>query len=213
MVCLTFDDGCGRKNVERILKVLRENEVHCSFFVMGKQLKAYPDLWRQAIQDGHEICYHSMRHSHMTKHSDEFLKRDIEQWFQTAKEVLGEDYNIPNIIRLPGGDGYKSKRVMKVITELNLRAVGWSQDTSSKGKSIAKIIRYMFRTPKPNSIVLIHFDPQNARALPLYIKVLKSRFTLGKVTEALAPLPTPTPTPEPTPTPAPTPDYSPTPGL
>ena len=34
-----------------------------TFFVIGSQLKAHPDLWQQAVADGHQICNHTYTHT------------------------------------------------------------------------------------------------------------------------------------------------------
>lgn len=216
IVCLTFDDGYGRNNITKILDVLREKDVKCTFFVIGSQLRNLADLWRQAIRDGHEICYHSMNHSYMSKKSNAFIKKDIERWYNTAREVLGDSYQLLNIVRLPGGSGHRSGRVMGLYTGAGYKVVGWTTDTmggvtaKSKRNTNTRIKNYILRTTHENTIILTHFDKYNANALPYYIDELKARFKLGKVSEAIAAA-GPAPGYEPTviETPSPTPSLEP----
>ncbi len=222
IVCLTFDDGYGKKSITKILNVLREKDVKCTFFVIGSQLRNLASLWRKAVKDGHEICYHSMNHSYMSKKSNAFIRRDIERWYRTARQVLGKDHPLLNLVRLPGGSGHRSARVMNLYTKAGYKVVGWSSDTmsgvtaKSKRDTNTRIKNYILRTTKANTIILAHFDRYNANALPYYIDKLKARFKLGKVSDAISaagpapgyvprPTPTPIPSPKPTPTPAPTP--------
>lgn len=191
IVCLTFDDGYGKKSITKIINTLHEKGVKCTFFVIGTQLKAYPDLWRKAVAWGNEIAYHSMRHAHMARKTSSYLLKDIAKWNKTAKQVLGDDYQIPMILRLPGGSGHNSKRVMKLCAKAGYKVIGWNVDTmtgvtaKSKRNTNKRIRKYVLKTTRKNSIVLIHFDKYNANALPYYIDELKAKFTLGTVSQAL----------------------------
>ncbi len=218
-VCLTFDDGNPRASVETIINILHAKGVKCTFFVIGSQLIRHADLWRKAVEYGNEIAYHSMKHTYMTRKNNAFLQNDINQWNATAKAVLGAGYKIPGVLRLPGGSGYKTARIMNLIGSLGYKAISWNLDTmsgvtaKSKRNTNARIKNYILKHTKAGSIVLMHFDKYNAKALPYYIDALKAKYTLGTVSDALGltppPPPPPTPTPVPTPTPSPTPTPTP----
>jgi peptidoglycan/xylan/chitin deacetylase (PgdA/CDA1 family) len=208
IVCLTIDDGYSRKYVKLALDVLRRKNVKCTFFVIGTQLKALADLWRQAILDGHEICYHSMRHRIMSSWSKASILNDLKQWNRTAKSVLGADYKIPKFARLPGGSGQHSLRIQKIFHQIGYKLIYWSADTytgvivNGTRNLNARITRYIKKSTKKNSIILTHFNCCDTPALAHYIDWLRNKFTLGKISDAFA---APAATPTPTATPAPTP--------
>lgn len=212
IVCLTIDDGYSRKYVQMALDVLRKNHVHCTFFVIGRQLTALADLWRQAVRDGHEICYHSMRHTIMCSWSKERILADLKQWNKTAKSVLGAGYKIPKFARLPGGSGHHSARIQKIFSQLGYKLIYWSADTYtgvirlSRRNLNARITNYVERTTKKNSVILTHFNCYDAPALSHYIGWLKKHFTLGTVSQAFAKKPVaPAHTPAPSPSSIPSP--------
>ncbi|MGI6278261.1 MAG: polysaccharide deacetylase family protein [Patescibacteria group bacterium] len=133
-MALTFDDGFCRQSVATSLEVLRANEIKSSFFVIGRQLEAYPDLWQQAAIDGHEICNHTYSHTYLTSLSSEQIKKEIFRWEEAAKEVLGQDYlekvkQKHPFIRFPGGAGHKDEQVLAAVAEAGYRPIAWSADT------------------------------------------------------------------------------------
>jgi cellulose synthase/poly-beta-1,6-N-acetylglucosamine synthase-like glycosyltransferase/peptidoglycan/xylan/chitin deacetylase (PgdA/CDA1 family) len=62
-MALTFDDGPDPTWTPQILRVLREQRVKATFFVVGTQVARYPELVRQMIAEGHELGVHSFTHA------------------------------------------------------------------------------------------------------------------------------------------------------
>jgi len=61
-IALTFDDGPDPVWTPRILDVLRRNHAHATFFVVGTQVVAHPELVRRIIADGNQIGIHTFTH-------------------------------------------------------------------------------------------------------------------------------------------------------
>lgn len=198
-VCLTIDDGCSTASIKTILKTLKKNKVKCTFFIVGYYLlqKDKQPLWRQAIRDGHEICYHSMYHKSVPSMSDKQIRADIAKWEGVARKVLGADYKIPKYARLPGGGGSRNRRVLKVFASKGYKVIYWSADTLTGAIRYGRSVQsYIKRKTKQGSIILTHFSGPDARALPGYIGWLKKKYKLGRISDAFAaPKPKPTATP------------------
>jgi cellulose synthase/poly-beta-1,6-N-acetylglucosamine synthase-like glycosyltransferase/peptidoglycan/xylan/chitin deacetylase (PgdA/CDA1 family) len=62
-VALTFDDGPDPHWTPRILDVLREHDVHATFFVLGAKAAEYPGLVRRIVAEGHELGLHGFVHA------------------------------------------------------------------------------------------------------------------------------------------------------
>jgi peptidoglycan/xylan/chitin deacetylase (PgdA/CDA1 family) len=190
MVCLTFDDGYSKASIVKILDCLRQNDVQCTFFVIGACLKKYPALWRQAVEDGNEIAYHTMKHHSLNGYSNKQIVRDINQWNETARNVLGAGYRIPKIARAPGGSA--NKRVRRLFNCLGYKLIYWSSDTytgvyrRNKHNAGARIASYIIKKTAAGSISLQHFNSYDAASVSRYVAALKKKFTLGTVSEALA---------------------------
>ncbi|MEV6113562.1 bifunctional polysaccharide deacetylase/glycosyltransferase family 2 protein [Streptomyces sp. NPDC052109] len=66
-LALTFDDGPDPVWTPRILDVLRRNHVHATFFVVGTEVVAHPDLVRRIVADGHQIGIHTFTHPDLSR--------------------------------------------------------------------------------------------------------------------------------------------------
>jgi cellulose synthase/poly-beta-1,6-N-acetylglucosamine synthase-like glycosyltransferase/peptidoglycan/xylan/chitin deacetylase (PgdA/CDA1 family)/spore germination protein YaaH len=62
MIALTFDDGPDPRWTPAILDILKRENVAATFFIIGKNGQAYPDLMRRIVNDGHEIGNHTFTH-------------------------------------------------------------------------------------------------------------------------------------------------------
>lgn len=58
-VYLTFDCGYEAGYTEKILEVLKQNEVKATFFITGHYLNSQPDLVKKMIDEGHIIGNHT----------------------------------------------------------------------------------------------------------------------------------------------------------
>jgi peptidoglycan-N-acetylglucosamine deacetylase len=64
-IALTFDDGPDPEWTPQILDILRAKHVHATFFVIGGNAEAYPDLIQRILQEGHEIGNHTYTHPNL----------------------------------------------------------------------------------------------------------------------------------------------------
>ena len=61
-VYLTFDDGPTPGITEWILSTLRRYNAKATFFVLGKNVEMYPDLYEKIIAEGHRVGNHTYSH-------------------------------------------------------------------------------------------------------------------------------------------------------
>lgn len=188
-ISLTFDDGNDSRSIERVLDATKKYGVKCTFFVIGKCLQNYPDLWKRAVEEGHHVCNHTQTHPMLSSLSDQEVKNQITGWETTAKKILGEDYvagmklQYP-YFRLPGGDGDSQKRIMKIVADLGYIPVGWSLETVSSvlnhhdlkteaaGPIADSVSRYVSSNSTKGMIVLMHFNAYDTLYIDSTIKKL-----------------------------------------
>src|SRR5438105_1054428 len=58
-VVLTFDDGPWPGTTDRVLDVLRQECVRATFFLIGRNAQAHPQLARRELAEGHTVAHHS----------------------------------------------------------------------------------------------------------------------------------------------------------
>ena len=89
-VYLTFDDGPIPESTPFILDTLKELGVKATFFVVGENVKRYPDLFRRIISEGHSIGNHTYNHMGSLKHYVRTYLSNIE----TANAVMETAANV-----------------------------------------------------------------------------------------------------------------------
>ena len=67
-VYLTFDDGPIPESTPYILDVLREYNVKATFFVVGDNVRKYPELLQRILDDGHRVGNHTYNHIGSLRH-------------------------------------------------------------------------------------------------------------------------------------------------
>lgn len=131
-VAITIDDGYGVKSIEYMLDLFEKNDVKATFFVIWDCLKLYPDIWKRAVQQWHEICNHTATHSKYFKTWDEpeRFERELLWREKIAKEVLWKDYlikmkkNYP-FFRFPGMHWIREKAYLDILKKHWYIPIGW----------------------------------------------------------------------------------------
>ncbi|MBR1401105.1 MAG: polysaccharide deacetylase family protein [Prevotella sp.] len=67
-VYLTFDDGPIPESTPFILKTLADFNAKATFFMVGENVKNYPQLYQQIVDAGHQVGNHTMNHLGSFKH-------------------------------------------------------------------------------------------------------------------------------------------------
>ena len=65
-IALTFDDGPHPVYTEEMLKVLEQEQVPATFFLLGENAEQYGEQVRMISEQGHLIGNHTWRHVQVT---------------------------------------------------------------------------------------------------------------------------------------------------
>ena len=71
LVYLTFDDGPSPNNTNRILNVLKKNDVKASFFVVGKNVEMFPEIVKKMDKNNMDIYPHCNNHIYKELYSSQ----------------------------------------------------------------------------------------------------------------------------------------------
>lgn len=75
---LTFDDGPTPGVTEWILNTLDRYDAKATFFVLGKNVELYPDLYQMIIERGHKVANHTYSHQKGWRMSLERYIEDVD---------------------------------------------------------------------------------------------------------------------------------------
>ncbi|WP_266290751.1 polysaccharide deacetylase family protein [Kitasatospora sp. NBC_01287] len=152
VVALTFDDGPSPIDTPHVLDILREHGVTATFFMIGMNVKRYPDTVRQVVEAGHQVGNHTWSHPDLGTLSRAGVRREIERTSDIIATTCGER---PALFRAPGG--HFTRNSYAVCADLGLRSICWNVDPEDwSNPGAAAITSRVLSTTRTSSIVLNH---------------------------------------------------------
>ncbi|WP_336770067.1 peptidoglycan-N-acetylglucosamine deacetylase [Bacillus bombysepticus] len=178
---LTFDDGPGKLTGE-LLKTLKSHDVKATFFLIGANVKQYPDLVKQQQSEGHYVGMHSMTHSYKKLYTGgEFVNEMLEDQGLIANTIG----NKPVLTRPPYGSmPGLNEPLRNKVAEAGLKVWDWTIDSLDWRYSkipvdtaSAKIVHNVISgATKQVEVILLHdIHKQSVAAVPAIIKGLKDK--------------------------------------
>ena len=159
-VALTFDDGPDGRWTPKILDTLRSRGAPATFFVIGQNVLAHPEILRQMVADGHEVGNHTFTHPNMWLTSPWRSKLEIDVSARLLEAVLDQR---TLLFRPPYfGDAEPTTldelEPIHLATTLGYLSVGTRVDGQDwrKGISTDSILRNVTRNRWRGSVVLLH---------------------------------------------------------
>ncbi|TCO16551.1 cellulose synthase/poly-beta-1,6-N-acetylglucosamine synthase-like glycosyltransferase [Kribbella steppae] len=65
-IALTFDDGPDPVWTPKVLDLLKAQKVKATFFVVGTEVAAHPEIARRIVAEGHQIGVHTFTHANLS---------------------------------------------------------------------------------------------------------------------------------------------------
>ncbi|MFN7161225.1 MAG: polysaccharide deacetylase family protein [Candidatus Gracilibacteria bacterium] len=181
LIALTFDDGPSKKETPRLLDILKTERVKATFFVLGKNAEAHPEIIKRAFAEGHEIENHSWDHKDLTKLSQEQLLKEIRQTDEVIERLTKR---IPLFLRPPYGTLNKALEQWSTYD-----LVLWSIDTKDwQHHDSTYIQEYILKHVKDRDIILLHdIHATSVDTVSTLIPILKEQgYTFVTVEELLS---------------------------
>lgn len=160
---LTFDDGPSKIVTPKVLEILKQNNILANFFVVGKHVAEYPELVKQAYEDGHFIANHGYSHnnSKLYKSKQDFINEILETDTEIAK-AIGKNTYSSHIFRFPNGSMSKihysdKKKAIKYLEEIDYTYIDWNalNNDSMKKYSNSELISNLKNSIKNKGTIVI----------------------------------------------------------
>ena len=123
-VAISFDAAWGADDTERLLEILKENDVKATFFLCGYWVEKYPEEVKKIAEAGHTLGNHSATHPHMSQISSEQIAQELQKCHNAVKEITGVDMEL---FRPPFGE-YTDK-VIRTAKENGYYSIQWDVDS------------------------------------------------------------------------------------
>jgi len=155
VIALTFDDGPGKFTIP-ILDLLKQHNIHATFFMEGSQVEEYPDIAKQVVVAGHEVGNHTYIHFnyHLAKNAaPQRLTHELAQT-EAALQRAAQIHTV--IVRMPYGY-YNKTWLLPTLKEQGYALVHWSFGTDWLLKKPEEdMVKEYLANAKPGAVFLFH---------------------------------------------------------
>lgn len=154
---LTFDDGPHASSTLPLLKILADEHVPATFFVIGKMVERRPDLLRAIAKAGHTIGNHTFSHVTLPRLPEDEIQTEYRANDDIVRKVTGQRMRF---CRPPGGD-YDAKTIRAAEAE-GLTTVLWTDDPgdfANPGDGI--VLDRTLRRLSNGGVILLHDGSPN----------------------------------------------------
>ncbi|MEO6406530.1 MAG: polysaccharide deacetylase family protein [Ferruginibacter sp.] len=179
---LSFDDGPHPEITSFVLDELKRYDAKASFFCIGKNVVASPEIYRRILDEGHAVGNHTFKHLNGWKVSNKEYLRDIQE---------ASLYIDSKLYRPPYG---RMTRFQQKLVENKMEVIMWSILSGDFDTSISpeRCLSNVLLNIHPGAIIVFH-DSEKAfpllkEVLPKALKYLSERgyvFKALKETEGL----------------------------
>ncbi len=148
---LTFDDGPHPEITPFVLQELKKYKALATFFCIGKNVLAYPDIYKQILDEGHTVGNHTQNHLNGWKTPNDVYMKDIAE---------AANYIDSNLFRPPYGriTLFQAKNLRAAMKGRKAKVIMWDvlsadfDETITAEQSLQIVI---FRS-SPGSIIVFH---------------------------------------------------------
>ncbi len=193
---ITIDDGPYPETTPQILKILKDEGVKATFFVIGRQIQAYPQLLKDEYEQGHAIGNHSYSHDYNVLYrSPEAFLADIKKNDDLIYNLIGIH---THILRAPGGTlGHFNVKYFNAVDAADYMVYDWN---SSTGDATARLVptnqlvlNIEGQVPGKNRVIILMHDigtkTTSVEALPRIIHYLKKEgYAFGVLSPRVEPI-------------------------
>ena len=152
VAAITFDDGPHPADTPRMLEVLARHQVPATFFFLGRNVEAHPDVARAVVQAGHDIGNHTYDHPHLPSCGVRQVISEVRRCQRAIREATGLS---PVIMRPPYGA--QSAQSFLAIRALGYQIVHWSASGHDwLGDDASIVAGRVMKGMLPGRIILLH---------------------------------------------------------
>lgn len=152
-VALTFDDGPSKIYTPQVLDILKENNIHATFFLIGKNAEKYPEIVKRIVSEGHTIGNHTYTHpTIMPLISNQQLIQEIKK----TEDVIYNNTGVKTVLFRPP-HGWHTPWMINECEKLGYDVVNWTVDPKDwRHPSSNVIVKKVIHKSGNGAIVLLH---------------------------------------------------------
>lgn len=171
---LTFDDGPHPSVTPFVLDELQKHEAKASFFCIGKNVQAYPEVYKRILNEGHAVGNHTQHHLNGWKTDNKEYLADIHEAGKYIDSVL---------FRPPYGriTSFQAKNLSQAMKKPEAKVIMWDVLSADFDETLSgeNCLQHVILNAGKGSIIVFH-DSEKAWkrlefALPGVLDFFKKR--------------------------------------
>ena len=177
-IYLSFDDGPHSTITPFVLETLQQFKAKASFFCIGKNVEAEPEIFNQIIKEGHLVGNHTQQHLNGWKTDNDVYINDVMQ----ASKVIQSKYFRPPY-------GKIKKNQVKALIANGFKIIMWDVLSGDFDNTISKetCLQNVLTKTKQGSIVVFHDSEKAFEKLQFTLPKMLEHFTaLGYTFKSLS---------------------------
>lgn len=152
LVALTFDDGPDPEYTPHVLDLLATAGARATFFMVGRNATAHPDLVARARREGHVVANHTMDHLFLDALREAAVATEVDRGQDVLRRLGG-----PSNAWFRPPRGWTSATVATVTAARGLRSVFWTDCVEAHAHTRAAVAaRALASAARPGSVLLAH---------------------------------------------------------
>ena len=186
LIAITFDDGPDPVLTPRLLDLLKQRGIHATFFLVGKNAAAFPEVVSRIVAEGHEVANHSWSHPLLTQMGQDGVESQLRRTHDAIVKACG---TAPLLYRPPYGAVRLSQRT-RIEKTFGYPAILWDVDPQDwkHPRNAQKVYDSILSLTRPGSIILCHdIHETTVAAMPSTLDDLTARgYRFATVTQLIA---------------------------
>ena len=183
-IALTFDDGPSA-NTGAILDILKQYGMKATFFIIGRNIKNYPNDFQRIYNEGHQIACHTYHHMWLLNVTAQYVQSEITLW---ENEVAPYNMTLQKYFRAP--HGAMDSVSYQAVVSMGYKVIHWGflDGDTNNGTTSQDVINLYYEhfggttgtgvIPSQLSIITQQHDKENSTtgAFPTVAAYLSSTF-------------------------------------
>jgi cellulose synthase/poly-beta-1,6-N-acetylglucosamine synthase-like glycosyltransferase/peptidoglycan/xylan/chitin deacetylase (PgdA/CDA1 family) len=186
-IALTFDDGPDAEWTPQILDILKANRVPATFFIIGSNAEANPDLVKRIVDDGFEVGSHTFTHPNLSDTPEEAIPLEMNATQRLFQALTGRSLRLFRPPYLGDAEPTDEDQIAPVETAQDMGYITVGEHVDPIDWALPGVDEIVKRTLQqihsakpsmPRNIVLFHDAggdrEETVEALPIVIAKLKA---------------------------------------
>ncbi len=171
-IYLTFDDGPNAQHTPALLDLLKAHDAKATFFTIGRDAQAHPELVQRLLAEGHALGNHSMTHARLKRMAPAQQQAEVKAADAVLQGFTGRAHHP---FRPPHGEATFS--MLWRMLRGQQRLVLWSVDSLDYCLEAGAVVQRLQDWPlSGGDILLFHDDgPVATEALAQLLPAWRSR--------------------------------------